>query len=664
MIVIAVVATIYTAGLLTGASGALGETLVAGAQAMLPGGMTIAEGAIAGAVGSVASQAVGIAIGAQKGFNWKSVGLAAVSSGVTAGLGNPSWLPDLGTFGNAAMKQAVSGTISQGIGTVLGLQPRFDWKGVVAGAIGAGVGATVGSALDKANAFGSWGSDFATGLARGTVSGFAAGMTTAVLKGGRVRVQQVATDAFGHALGSSLAEASRPETQGQGPWSDAGYRNGSDIESDNYNPASAYGYRNGADIESDNFNPASAYGYRNGMDMESDAFNPASAYGYRNGMDVASDTYNGSRRTVTIGEGQGPLAAMAAMGFNEQQQRAMYGQLVSSGQLSFDAKGMPVVQSGQELYVDLDDMSGARLGGRLIAAESGNRAAIAAAEQRAYWDSLQVGAWSGRTGEGGPVWHVGGAGTAGGSLDVRGVVDRANNLAYSKDLTREQLLGALGEVRSAMGSAGSNEQQLWLQGAALSLHEAGASRGLMRPGETVNSPEMLGLGVVSMAFGGSSGSAPKSVLPSSGYAGPSYRSAFRAFNSPDEVVTFPNRFSEDAIELRSVPALTPEQALRMPKNILYVVKEDGGLVIAPRPKDFSYGHVDLARGENVLAAGEGKVFWGEVKFIDNASGHYLPQGPAAQSAAVKAFTDYGFKVPSGAYQDKVYDFKLRKWVAK
>ncbi|WP_192888348.1 LysM peptidoglycan-binding domain-containing protein [Paracidovorax avenae] len=207
MIVIAVVATIYTAGLLTGASGALGETLMAGAQAMLPGGMTIAEGAIAGAVGSVASQAVGIAIGAQKGFSWKSVGLAAVSSGVTAGLGNASWLPDLGTFGNAAMKQAVSGTISQGIGTVLGLQPRFDWKGVVAGAIGAGVGASVGSALDKANAFGSWGNDFATGLARGTVSGFAAGMTTAVLKGGRVSVQQVATDAFGNALGSSLAAA-------------------------------------------------------------------------------------------------------------------------------------------------------------------------------------------------------------------------------------------------------------------------------------------------------------------------------------------------------------------------------------------------------------------------------------------------------------------------
>lgn len=136
--------------------------------------------------------------------------------------------------------------------------------------------------------------------------------------------------------------------------------------------------------------------------------NPMAAADYRNGSDIASDTYNGSRRTITIGRGQGPLAAMEAMGFNDQQQRAMYGQLARSGQLSFDGKGTPLVQPGQQLYVDLDDMSGARLGGRLIGAESSKRAALAAAEQRAYWDSLQAGAWSGRTSEGGPVWHAGG----------------------------------------------------------------------------------------------------------------------------------------------------------------------------------------------------------------------------------------------------------------
>ncbi len=291
---------------------------------------------------------------------------------------------------------------------------------------------------------------------------------------------------------------------------------------------------------------------------------------------------------------------------------------------------------------------------------------VAAQAQRERWDAMQTGAWSGRTDPGGPVWHVGGASVADVTrpIDVRGVIDKANSLAYSDGLTREQLLGALGEVRAAMGSAGTHEHQLWLQGAALSLHGAGASRGLMRPGETVSSPEMAGIGVASMAFGGSSGSAPTGISPTTGYAGPTFRSAFRAFNASNEAVTFSNRFPEDAVQLRPVPTLTPEQALRMPKNVLYVVREDGGLVVAPRPKDFSYGHVDLARGEKVLAAGEGKILWGEVKFIDNASGHYLPQGPAAQSAAVKAFADYGFKVPSGAYQEKVYDFNLGRWVAK
>ncbi|CAM3375318.1 YD repeat-containing protein [Paracidovorax anthurii] len=230
MVAIAVVVTVYTAGLLSGASGALGETLIAGVGAMAPGGtLGIAEAAIAGAAGSIASQAVGNAIGAQQGFSWKSVALSALGSAVTNGLGTADWLPKTDSvFASAAMRQAVSGTISQGVGTVLGLQPRFDWKGVVAGAVGAGVGASVGQALQNANAFSGL-SDFGTALARGTVSGFAGGLATAVMRGGRVSVQQVATDAFGNALGESLANVpNRAQTQGEGPWSAYNYRNGSD----------------------------------------------------------------------------------------------------------------------------------------------------------------------------------------------------------------------------------------------------------------------------------------------------------------------------------------------------------------------------------------------------------------------------------------------------
>ena len=45
---------------------------------------------------------------------------------------------------------------------------------------------------------------------------------------------------------------------------------------------------------------------------------------------------------------------------------------------------------------------------------------------------------------------------------------------------------------------------------------------------------------------------------------------------------------------------------------------------------------------------------GEIKYLDNASGHYLPKGPAAQEAAEQAFRNAGFD-PAGNYIEKVYD---------
>lgn len=128
---------------------------------------------------------------------------------------------------------------------------------------------------------------------------------------------------------------------------------------------------------------------------------------------------------------------------------------------------------------------------------------------------------------------------------------------------------------------------------------------------------------------------------------------------------FANRFPDDARELRDVPALTTDQALGMPANVLYVVKENGALIMARKPHDpGGFGHVDLARGEKVIAAGEAKVLWGTVKYIDNASCHYLPNGQAAAGAAVKAFRNHGFQVSDERYINKIFDFKSRKWVKK
>jgi hypothetical protein len=115
---------------------------------MLPGGGFIAT-AISGAIGSIVSQTVGVAIGIQDKFSWKAVAMAAITAGVDGGLANK-----FGTgFTAAVARSAASSAISQGINVALGLQDKFSWAAVAASAVGAGVGHKVGNSamLSKAS---------------------------------------------------------------------------------------------------------------------------------------------------------------------------------------------------------------------------------------------------------------------------------------------------------------------------------------------------------------------------------------------------------------------------------------------------------------------------------------------------------------------------------
>ncbi|WP_395782039.1 LysM peptidoglycan-binding domain-containing protein [Aquidulcibacter sp.] len=115
---------------------------------MLPGGGFIAT-AISGAIGSIVSQTVGVAIGIQDKFSWKAVAMAAITAGVDGGLANK-----FGTgFTAAVARSAASSAISQGINVALGLQDKFSWAAVAASAVGAGVGYKVGNSamLSKAS---------------------------------------------------------------------------------------------------------------------------------------------------------------------------------------------------------------------------------------------------------------------------------------------------------------------------------------------------------------------------------------------------------------------------------------------------------------------------------------------------------------------------------
>jgi YD repeat-containing protein len=239
MIVIAVIVTIYTAGaaaeFLGAAAGGTGAAAAGGIAAVGAGGVGatfgtglavlggtaggigfgagLAAAAVGGAVGSIVSQGVGIAIGAQDKFSWKGVAMGAIGAGIGAGVGAAAQSGALGSLFKGAgfeatVARAVLGnTVSQGVMVATGLQDRFNWRGVAASAAGAAVGSAVGSefGLNDPNIAGQMG--FGEKLLKSSLTSLAAGTATAVLRGGRLSVQQVAIDAFGNALGNSIADS-------------------------------------------------------------------------------------------------------------------------------------------------------------------------------------------------------------------------------------------------------------------------------------------------------------------------------------------------------------------------------------------------------------------------------------------------------------------------
>jgi len=222
MVAVAVVVAVYAPQFLTNL-GVTGLMTGAGATATT----TALGAAVGGAAGSVASQAAGNLMGIQDGFDWKGVGLAALSGGLANGIS----VPNLGTgWQTTALRMATANGLTQGVGVVTGLQSSFDWKGVAASAAGGALGSYVGDQLKNSNLFSDWNAT-AANIARGTLSGFAAGTAAAVARGGRISVQQVATDAFGNALGGSLAAAmSSPGAQENSLYSLSGGKSGQGLQ--------------------------------------------------------------------------------------------------------------------------------------------------------------------------------------------------------------------------------------------------------------------------------------------------------------------------------------------------------------------------------------------------------------------------------------------------
>jgi|GEM_PF-1052426 len=418
MVVVAVVVAYFTAGAAVGALGyssvgvaaSTGTAIGAGAAVSGTSALVIG-GAIGGAVGSIASQAVGIGIGAQDSFSWKGVALGAIGGAIGGGLGASGVLPETGSaFGNGLLRGAVGSIATQGIAVATGLQSSFSWRSVAASAVSAGVGAGINDAMgyNPANGF-----EFGKSL----VSGLASSAVGQVVRGGKVSTTTLAADAFGNIIGDSLAWANSENNSSSSKYTnqmDRGALTFGNALGDSL--ASAMGQSSDMTRGEAEERAAAREVYAmgdgipriNGLDFSQDAAarraginpaglptyvgsdDPAFAYDYRNGSDIASDNYNGSRRTATVRNGQGPLAALADLGLNSAQQQAGYGYLLKTGQVQVGRNGVPMVRPGQELHIDLDDTSQASLAGRAIARESSMRAERLADAAQAATDSANA----------------------------------------------------------------------------------------------------------------------------------------------------------------------------------------------------------------------------------------------------------------------------------
>jgi YD repeat-containing protein len=219
MVVVAIVATVATAGVLApliSGVAASGGVLATGAAA-LTGGASLgfagaaAVGAAAGAVGSIASQGFGVAIGQIEDFSWQGVALGAIGGGVTAGLGQAlsvggalgqvgSALTEAGQVARAGAQAIASNVVTQGIAVASDLQQHFDWRAVATSAIAAPAAAYLGNAVGSAVGGGFVG-DLADRFTRGVVT---QRVRMAVYNKGKLDYGAIAADAFGNALGDSI----------------------------------------------------------------------------------------------------------------------------------------------------------------------------------------------------------------------------------------------------------------------------------------------------------------------------------------------------------------------------------------------------------------------------------------------------------------------------
>ncbi|WP_005034643.1 Ig-like domain repeat protein [Holophaga foetida] len=144
-------------------------------------------------------------------IDWESVGQAAAFSyvskiGVGDGVGYQVGTATGSSMAGQVTAAVVNNAMTQGVSIACGVQDHFSWSSVATAgavaAVGPYVGKSVGSLTQKIDV----GNDFGNDLIRNTLNGTAMGITTALVSGGKVNMVNIATDAFGNALGEGIKD--------------------------------------------------------------------------------------------------------------------------------------------------------------------------------------------------------------------------------------------------------------------------------------------------------------------------------------------------------------------------------------------------------------------------------------------------------------------------
>jgi hypothetical protein len=387
-----------TAGGLT-LSGTAATSLVEAGAATWTTGSLVAAGAAGAAAGSVASQLVGNALGIVDGFSWKAVALAAISGGVGAGVGSLAGgtgpLSGYG-FGATALRGAIGSALTQGIAVATGLQDHFDWKGVAARAIGAGVGSVVSQELGITDSTGVKtvayrNAGFGEQLFKSTLTGLTAGATTAVLRGGRVDITRVASDAFGNALGEDFKEqikqGSQQELARQQALQDLRSEVSDQNAADGSGPTAAQ-----SEALARGFGPLTDEAARRRLAAQAQRSTASTTVGTddelgQSAPSAGATTPRDSRYSVTVGSGD-TVEQIARREYGENW-RAGVAIIASQNELRTNRYGSPLIREGDAVNLRSleglsDDQLAAlnRAGGGLVSRNSSQMSALQAAEER------------------------------------------------------------------------------------------------------------------------------------------------------------------------------------------------------------------------------------------------------------------------------------------